>query len=66
MIDLKKVALALAFGAAAAFVGGAAAQSTQYPTKPITLIVPYAAGGTGDVVARVFCREGQGRLGTAR
>ena len=63
MIDPKKVVLALAFGAAAAFVGGAAAQSTQYPTKPITLIVPYAPGGTGDVVARVFAEKVRAVLG---
>ena len=26
----------------------------QYPDKPITLIVPYAAGGSNDLNARVF------------
>ena len=26
----------------------------QYPEKPITLIVPYAAGGSNDLNARVF------------
>jgi tripartite-type tricarboxylate transporter receptor subunit TctC len=61
MIDLRKVVLALALGAAATFVGGAAAQS--YPTKPLTLIVPYAAGGTGDVVARVFSEKVRTILG---
>ena len=63
MIDLKKVALALALGTATVFIGSAAAQSTQYPTKPITLIVPYAAGGTGDVVARVFSEKVRTVLG---
>ena len=48
--------LKLTAGAAAAvllaFSGAALAQ--QYPTKPITMLVPYAAGGPTDTVARVM------------
>src|ERR1700741_460307 len=36
-----------------AFIGNAAAQSA-YPTKPINVIVPFAAGGPTDVVTRII------------
>lgn len=54
-------AVAGAAAMAAAFAGSASAQS--YPTQPIRLIVAYAAGGTGDVVARIIADKLSAALG---
>jgi tripartite-type tricarboxylate transporter receptor subunit TctC len=46
-------------GLAAAFIllGGATAAHAQYPTKAITLVVPFAAGGSNDIVARAIGKK---------
>ena len=52
---------------AIAFLGGLLAHSNavaqQYPTRPITLVVPFAPGGLSDVPARVLAAEMQMRIG---
>ena len=50
------VALAILAGTA-----GAAAQS--YPSRPITMIVPFAAGGVTDIVARIVSERMKTSLG---
>src|SRR5687768_15186856 len=47
---MKKLTLVLA---ALAGVVATGAQAQTYPTRPITMIVPFAAGGPTDVVARI-------------
>ena len=58
-IGLAAVA-ALAF---AALAGPASAQATWKPNKPITIIVPWAAGGSTDQVTRVTAAEIEKALG---
>jgi tripartite-type tricarboxylate transporter receptor subunit TctC len=40
-----------------------ATAQTTYPVRPITMIVPFAAGGGGDVVGRVVAERMKGSLG---
>ena len=49
--------------AAAAFSLAAAAHAQDYPKRPISMIVPFAAGGTSDVIARVVAEEMTKSLG---
>jgi tripartite-type tricarboxylate transporter receptor subunit TctC len=41
----------------ASALAASAALAQSYPTKPVKVIVPYAAGGTGDILARLISQE---------
>ena len=49
----------------AMLVMASAALSQPYPTRPIRLVVPFAAGGTADVVARAVTNEVGAQFGQA-
>jgi len=55
-------AVAMAFVAGVGVVPAAGAQE-GFPSRPITLVVPYPAGGTTDVVARLLADDLGKRLG---
>lgn len=49
---------------ALALLGATLAASAQdYPTRPITMVMPYAPGGPGDAITRVFAASMQKTLG---
>lgn len=54
MLTLRHVLLG---GSAASMLASSAFGQGAYPTKPITLIVSYAAGGGTDAIARIFAQR---------
>ncbi|HEY8357775.1 MAG TPA: tripartite tricarboxylate transporter substrate binding protein [Ramlibacter sp.] len=61
---IRRTLLKGALAAAAAAVSiHAAAQSGDFPNKPVTLVVPFAAGGSLDVTARILADRMKDTLG---
>jgi tripartite-type tricarboxylate transporter receptor subunit TctC len=60
---LRREFLHLAAGAAAFSAISRAANAQAYPSRPISLVVPFAAGGAGDTVARIVAERMRGPLG---
>jgi tripartite-type tricarboxylate transporter receptor subunit TctC len=49
--------------AATAFMSAVSSHAADYPARPITLVVPFPAGGSSDVQARLIAKELSARLG---
>jgi tripartite-type tricarboxylate transporter receptor subunit TctC len=58
---MRKFAQAVAFIASLLGASGAFAQT--YPSRPITIVVPFAAGGSGDTIARILADHMRTQLG---
>src|SRR5438034_1041515 len=55
--------LHLAAGAAALPAVSRIARAQAYPARPITLVVPFAAGGSNDTIARILAEGMRASLG---
>ncbi len=62
MKSLRRIVLLVGF-AAGLISHNALAQSSAFPSKPITFVVAYPAGGDNDVIARMFGEKLSARLG---
>lgn len=60
---LKRNSIIAAVAAATALFGAGVAGAQNYPTKPITLIVPWPAGGSTDVSMRAIAEAASKKLG---
>jgi tripartite-type tricarboxylate transporter receptor subunit TctC len=61
-IDRRSLLTGLA-SVAATSLAGRRAQAQQYPQRPIRVVVPYAAGGASDIVARLVASAMGEKLG---
>jgi tripartite-type tricarboxylate transporter receptor subunit TctC len=62
-ISRRTVLASIATGAVASFANIAQAQNSAYPNRPIKIIMPWAAGGGGDVLVRAMVPALAQRLG---
>ena len=59
----RRQLLRLAAGAAALPALARIARAQAYPSRPVRLILGFAAGGSADIVARLIVQFVSGRLG---
>ena len=60
---LRKWLWHILFAAGVAGIAGAAFAADNYPSRPVRLIVPYAAGGNADLVGRIVAEGLTTRMG---
>ena len=65
MLQFSNIAKLLVAALSVCATVSAAHAEDRWPSKPISLIVPYAPGGTSDVLARILAAKLHDRLGQA-
>ena len=60
---MPTIRFAPAFVAALVLAAGAPVSAQTYPTKPVTIVVPIAAGTGMDIIARLYAEQLSGMLG---
>jgi tripartite-type tricarboxylate transporter receptor subunit TctC len=63
LTNLRNTCKGLALATATLTLGLGMAQAQDWPSQPLTLVVPYAAGGAGDTIGRFFAEEMASTLG---
>jgi len=59
----KNAILGIALGLAGSFLVSASVIADDYPSRPITLVIPYGPGGAADLSARLIAGNAPGTLG---
>ncbi len=54
---MKRITHTVAALAAGAALAGAAGAQTEFPEKPVTIVVPFSPGGSNDIVARQLGKQ---------
>jgi tripartite-type tricarboxylate transporter receptor subunit TctC len=61
--SIRRRAAAVILAGAAAWLSAVPAQSQEYPTKEVHIVVPFAAGGSTDQLARILAEKLSDKLG---
>ena len=59
----RRSTLAAGLVVAAALVAGSPSRASDFPDRQVTMVVPFAAGGSTDVVARILAQKMSEDLG---
>jgi len=62
-MNIQKIITRAALALLPLWAAHQATASTDYPNKPIRIVVAYAPGGSTDIVARLFAQELGTKLG---